>query len=138
MKLEFKIGVTPELTDMVLDRLLQHAAYTGLVTWLGREGVAKKLHEQEWCVGMYLGDKCIAGLWGNDVINLATCRGYERKWVNHSIYRQFWRFFFSKYTKAKATPDNGMVIPFLLRMGFHWENNMLVCFPQQLRPKVRV
>lgn len=138
MTLYFRIGVTPELTDMVFDRLRQHAAYTGLVNWLGRDGVLKKLNEQEWCAGMYIDDTCIAALWGNETINLCTCRGYEKKWINRTVYRQFWKFFFTKYDKARATPDNGMVIPFLMRMGFRWEGQYLVCWRQDLMPQVRI
>jgi len=132
----FKTGITDELVDMVYDRLFEHAVYKPLVAKLGRKGVRKQLETQEWIASISLNGLCVAGLWGTDRINLVTRQGYEKKWMNPVIFRKFWKMFFKMYDKAKAKPDNGLVIPFLLRMGFRWENNWLVCSRNDLRVKV--
>lgn len=131
--MELRHGITDDLVDMVLDRLSKHRIYASLVHGLGRDGVKNRLDKMNWVVGFYLNDQCIAGMWGNGEIHLVTRLGYENRWINKKIFRQFWDWFFSREDKAVVTPDNGLVIPFLLRMGFQWNNNKLILDRKHLK-----
>lgn len=123
--LALKHGITDALTEMVYDRLIEHRLYDGLTKNLGKDGIRRQLEHMQWVIGFYNHDMCIAALWGDSKINLVTRRGYENQWINPRVYRQFWRWFFERYEEATVTPDNGLVIPFLLRMGFKWKNKKL-------------
>jgi len=136
MSLVFKTGVSDQLVEMVYDRLNAHPLYKNMVNKIGRNGVRKQLESQEWTASIFLNELCVAGLWGTDLINLVTRRGYERKWLSPVIFRKFWKMFFRRHDKAKAKPDNGLVIPFLLRIGFRWENNFLVMTRDDLKVKI--
>jgi hypothetical protein len=133
MELTSKFGVTDELAEMAYDRLTKHRSYQNITVSLGVDGVKRALETNQWAYGIYEGDRCVAGLWGDEMINLVTRQGYETKWITPIIFRKFWKFFFGKYDKAVAVPDNGRVIPFMLRMGFEWEDNKLVCHKDQLK-----
>ncbi len=120
-------GISNELIEMVHGRLAEHRNYADLINYLGEGGIRKQLEKNiKWVVGVYEGDMCIAALWGNHEMNLVTRYGYENKWANPGLFRQFWKWYFENNSEAVVTPDNGLVIPFLLRIGFQWEDNKLV------------
>jgi len=118
---------------MVYNRFKGHRSYSGLAVSLGKIGVREKLEKFEWVGGVYKDGECIAGLWGDESINLVTRQGEEKAWLNLSVFRRFWRWFFIRHDKAVAVPDNGMIIPFLLRIGFKWENGKLVLHKSNLK-----
>lgn len=136
MALSLKHGVTNALIAMVYDRLVEHRSYAEVTQKLGKEGIARQLDRMEWAVGVYLDNMCIAALWGDDEMRLVTRRGYETQWVSPAVFRQFWRWFFEGHEKAIVKPDNGFVIPFLLRTGFRWDEDKLVLSPHDLKMAV--
>ena len=130
--MKYESGITDDLLNMVFDRFHSHKSYAGLSALLGKDGIKRQLETFDWVGGVYDNDMCIAALWGNNTINLVTRKGYEKTWLNMPILRKFWKWFFSKYEKAIAIPDNGTVIPFLLRLGFKWEDkNKLVLYKNE-------
>lgn len=131
--LTLKHGITNALIEMAHDRLSTHRCYADLVNKLGEGGVRSRLDKMQWVVGIYEGPTCVAGLWGNHEMHLVTRTGYEDKWVSPGLFRKFWRWYFDHHDKAVVTPDNGMVIPFLLRVGFMWDDNKLVLTRDALR-----
>lgn len=131
--IELKHGVTDDLVDMVYDRLHEHRSYIELVDKLGKKGIRDQLENMEWVVSVYKDKVCVAGLWGAGEINLVTRKGYEKSWISRPALRKFWDWFFSKNDKAVVTPDNGLVIPFLLRLGFGWEDGKLVLYRRNLK-----
>lgn len=131
--LTLKHGITNALIDMVHERLAQHRCYAELVNKLGEGGVRNRLEKMDWVVGIYEDALCVAGLWGNTEMNLVTRIGYENNWASPGLFRKFWRWYFEHNDTAVVTPDNGMIIPFLLRVGFRWENNKLVLTRDALR-----
>lgn len=123
--IELKHGITDEMLDMVYGRLIEHRLYAKVTKALGKAGINQQLEQMQWVIGFYVSKTCVAALWGDSKINLVTRKGYENRWINPRVYKQFWRWFFDKYKKATVIPDNGLVIPFLLRMGFKWADNRL-------------
>jgi len=131
--IELKHDITDELVEMVYDRLHEHRSYSALVKKLGKEGVRKQLKGMDWVVSVHNGETCVAGLWGKKEMNLVTRKGYENKWISRPALVRFWNWFFKKNERAIVTPDNGLVIPFLLRLGFNWEDGKLVLYRKNLK-----
>ena len=132
--IRMELGISNGLVGMVHERLAEHRNYAAIINYLGEGGIRRQLEtNMKWVMGLYEGPLCIAAMWGNHEIHLVTREGYENKWINPKLFRQFWRWFFANNDKAVVTPDNGLVIPFLLRVGFRWEDQKLVMEPQDLR-----
>ena len=121
MAIEFRVGYTEALGDMVYDVFeRQPELIKPPFVLLPREQTKARLRDlHEWVVGAYYGNEPVAAMWGsNEEIQWVANAKYRKRWITKGLMIEFFKWFYSKYDVMKAKPKNQSVLRIIKRLGF--------------------